>query len=221
MDMGGDVNNSEDKQAGIELDLKLEALPRESLIGLVRLYSRLMMDIDGFWFLSMKARASNEEAIACDNWVWGRVVKKMLDDLAKLIGVQGRDVADFMTVIQATPLHYVVEEKMEAHDRNRATLTVTYCPTLAALEREDKSGQRESARARRRGLLAVALLKGDVIESLGMMKLEGNPVEGLVEKLAELMPYSRQQVNEDISKWVKAGLLKYDIKDGHLVWRWS
>ena len=92
---------------------------------------------------------------------------------------------------------------------------------LAALEREDKSGQRESARARRRGLLAVALLKGDVIESLGMMKLEGNPVEGLVEKLAELMPYSRQQVNEDISKWVKAGLLKYDIKDGHLVWRWS
>ena len=72
------------------------------------------MDIDGFWFLSMKDRVSNEEAIACDNWVWGRVVKKMLDDLAQLIGVEGRDVVDFMRVIQATPLHYVVEEKMEA-----------------------------------------------------------------------------------------------------------
>jgi hypothetical protein len=136
-DMGGDVKNSENGEATINISLELEDLQRDSLIGLVRLYSRLMMDIDGFWFLSMKDRVGNEEAIACDNWVWGKVVKKMLDDLAKLIGVQGRDVADFMTVIQATPLHYVVEEKMEAHDRNRATLTVTYCPTLAALEKED------------------------------------------------------------------------------------
>ncbi len=135
--LGSDVKNSEDKEAGIELDLKLEVLPRDSLIGMVRLYSRLMMDIDGFWFLSMKDRVGNEEDVACDNWVWGKVVKNMLDDLAKLVGVVGRDVVDFMTVIQATPLHYVVEEKMEAQNRNQATLTVTYCPTLAALEKED------------------------------------------------------------------------------------
>ncbi|HWR70754.1 MAG TPA: DUF6125 family protein [Dehalococcoidia bacterium] len=131
------MKKPEDKEAAAEIDLKLEDLPRESLVGLVRLYSRLMMDIDGLWFLSMKDRISNEEAIACDNWVWGRVVKKMLDDLAGLIGVQGRDVVDFMRVIQATPLHYVVEETIEVQNRNRATLTVTYCPTLAALEKED------------------------------------------------------------------------------------
>jgi len=131
------VKNSEDREAAAEIDLKLEDLPSESLVGLVRLYSRLMMDIDGLWFLSMKDRVSNEEAIACDNWVWGRVVKKMLDDLAGLIGVQGRDVVDFMRVVQATPLHHVVEETMQAQNRNRATLTVTHCPTLVALEKED------------------------------------------------------------------------------------
>ena len=131
------MENSEGREAAAEIDLKLEDLPSESLVGLVRLYSRLMMDIDGLWFLSMKNRVSNEEAIACDNWVWGKVVKKMLDDLANLIGVQGRDVVDFMTVIQATPLHYVVEEKIEAQNRNHATLTVISCPTLAALEKED------------------------------------------------------------------------------------
>lgn len=92
---------------------------------------------------------------------------------------------------------------------------------LAALEKEDRSGQEETTKARRRGPLAVALLKGDVIESLGTMKLEGNPAESLVKKVAELMPYPHWQVTEDISKWVKAGLLKYDLKDGHLVWRWS
>jgi hypothetical protein len=88
-DLGGEVKNSENEEAAVKLDLKSEDLPRDSLIGLVRLYSRLMMDIDGFWFLSMKDRVSNEEAVACDNWVWERVVKKMLDDLAKLIGVRG------------------------------------------------------------------------------------------------------------------------------------
>ncbi len=72
------MKKPEDKKTAVTLDLKLEDIPRESLIGLVRLYSRLMMDIDGFWFLSMKDRAGNEEAIACDNWVWGKVVKKML-----------------------------------------------------------------------------------------------------------------------------------------------
>jgi hypothetical protein len=131
------VKDSENREAGVKLDLKLEDLPRESLTGLVRLYSRLMMDIDGYWFLAMKDKAGNEEAMASDNWVWGNVVKKMLDDLAKLIGVETRDVVDFMRVIQATPLHYVVEEEIEARNRNQATLTVTYCPTLAALEKED------------------------------------------------------------------------------------
>ena len=140
------MKDAENEEAAVKLDLKLEDLPRESLTGLVRLYSRLMMDIDGFWFLSMKDRVGNEEAIACDNWVWERVVKKMLTDLARLIGVQGRDVVDFMTVIQATPLHYVVEESMEARNRNHATLTVTHCPTLAALEKEEAGRDAEHCR---------------------------------------------------------------------------
>lgn len=131
------MKNPEDRGASAQMDLKLEDLPAESLVSLVKLYSRLMMDIDGLWFLAMKDKISNEEAIDCDNWVWGRVVKKMLDDLAGLIGVQGRDVVDFMRVIQATPLHYVVEETIEAQNRNLATLTVTHCPTLVALEKED------------------------------------------------------------------------------------
>jgi hypothetical protein len=54
-----------------------------------------------------------------------------------------------------------------------------------------------------------------------MMKLESDPVESLVTKVTELVPYSYQQVKEDITKWVEAGLLKYTVKDGHLVWDWT
>jgi len=83
-----------------------------------------------------------------------------------------------------------------------------------------KSNQSKE-REKRRSPLVWALLQNDVIESLGTMKRESDPVEGLVCKLAEVVPYPLQQIRENIAKWVKDGLLTYDIKDGRLVWRWS
>jgi radical SAM superfamily enzyme YgiQ (UPF0313 family) len=79
----------------------------------------------------------------------------------------------------------------------------------------------ESTKTRRRSPLAVALLKSDVIESLGMMRVEGDPVEGLASAIAEIVPYPLQQIRENLTKWVKDGLLKYDIQDGRMVWSWS
>ncbi len=92
---------------------------------------------------------------------------------------------------------------------------------LAQLEKERRASQGESDKEKKRGPLSIAILKGDVIESLGIMKPAGNPVEALAGKVAELVPYSHQQVKEDITKWIDKGLLKYTIKDGHLVWDWT
>ncbi len=89
------------------------------------------------------------------------------------------------------------------------------------LEKEREHLRENPAKIKKRSPLSIAILKGDVIESLGMMKLEGDPVEALVSKVAELVPYSHQQVKEDITKWVDKGLLKYTVKDGHLVWDWT
>ncbi|MCX5995113.1 MAG: hypothetical protein NTV59_03850 [Chloroflexi bacterium] len=92
---------------------------------------------------------------------------------------------------------------------------------LAQLEKERNASQGESAEAKKRSPLSVAILKGDIIESVGMMKREGDPIESLVKKVAELVPHPPEQIKEDITKWVKQGLLKYTSKDGHLVWGWS
>jgi anaerobic magnesium-protoporphyrin IX monomethyl ester cyclase len=92
---------------------------------------------------------------------------------------------------------------------------------LTQLEKESRASQGESAKGKRHSPLSIAISKGDVIESLTMMEPEGNPVEALVSKVAELVPYSRQQVKEDITKWVDKGLLKCNVKDGHLVWDWT
>jgi radical SAM superfamily enzyme YgiQ (UPF0313 family) len=83
-----------------------------------------------------------------------------------------------------------------------------------------KSDHSEIERAKRRSPLEWAILQGDVIESLGILKPEGDPVEGLVTKLAEVVPYSHQEIKDKMTKWIGDGLLKYNIQDGHLVWSW-
>jgi anaerobic magnesium-protoporphyrin IX monomethyl ester cyclase len=83
-----------------------------------------------------------------------------------------------------------------------------------------KSKQEEIEKEKRRAPLEWAILQTDVIESLGRMELKGNPVETLTSKIAELVPYPSHQVKEKITKWVEDGLLKYDLRDGHVVWSW-
>jgi hypothetical protein len=83
-----------------------------------------------------------------------------------------------------------------------------------------KSDHSEIERAKRRSPLEWAILQGDVIESLGIMKPEGDLVEGLVSKLVEIVPYSHQEIKDKMTKWIGGGLLKYNMQDGHLVWSW-
>ncbi len=93
---------------------------------------------------------------------------------------------------------------------------LNYLEEQGALDLHD-----ESKKTRRRSPLAAALLKGDVIEHLGTMQPGGNPVEGLITKIAELMPYSHRQISDNINSWVKQGYLKYTVEDGHTTWEWG
>ena len=52
------------------------------------------------------------------------------------------------------------------------------------------------------------------------MRVEGDPVECLASAIAEIVPYPLQQIRENVTKWVKDGLLVYDVRDGRLIWSW-
>jgi anaerobic magnesium-protoporphyrin IX monomethyl ester cyclase len=92
---------------------------------------------------------------------------------------------------------------------------------LTHMEEKGDPKQAELAKSKRRSPLSWALLQGDVIESLGTMRQDGAPEESLATRLAQLVPYPCHEISESISKWVQAGLLKYDQAGSDLVWRWS
>jgi Family of unknown function (DUF6125) len=125
-----------DKRPASAADVKLESLSRQELIDLVKLSSRMILALDGFWYLSLKEVAGNQKALDVDNRVWDKVMKFYVEELARLLGVQGRDVADYMRVIEPRPEGLVLEERVEILNRNDAIRTVTYCPTIAAMEKE-------------------------------------------------------------------------------------
>jgi anaerobic magnesium-protoporphyrin IX monomethyl ester cyclase len=79
----------------------------------------------------------------------------------------------------------------------------------------------EAAKSPKRSPLAWTLVVGDVVENLGPIPYNGNPAQELADRIAQVIPYSRQQIDENVSSWVKQGLLTSDVKDGRSVWRWS
>jgi len=92
---------------------------------------------------------------------------------------------------------------------------------LADLVKEGTLNNEEAAQLTGRRPLAWALLHGDVIEGLGPMELSEDPVQSLVAKLEGLVPYGHDHVSDNITHWFDEGLLKYEVDDGTLVWRWG
>ncbi len=115
----------------------------DTLAELLELYCKLYMAVDGYWYLTVKNRVSNKEALACDIDTWERVCKYEMAKITKLLNIQGKDVVSCMKAIQITPWMRQTQLNIETRHQNNALLTVVHCPTLDALEREGEGRENE------------------------------------------------------------------------------
>jgi radical SAM superfamily enzyme YgiQ (UPF0313 family) len=92
---------------------------------------------------------------------------------------------------------------------------------LEALEKEGALDPAKASQLRVRSPLAQTLLQGDIIEGLGVVEISDDPLEGLIAKLKETVPYTHEQISENIRSWTDQGLLTYDLDGRHVTWRWS
>ena len=124
-------------------DLKLSDFSSDTLAELLALYGKLYIALDGSWYLAVKERVSNEEALACDIMTWERACKYEMAKVTKQLNIQGNDVTALMKAIQTTPFLQQMQFEIEVKNHNNAVLTVTYCPTLNALEKEGEGREDE------------------------------------------------------------------------------
>lgn len=123
--------------------LKLEDFSHDTLVKLLMLYSKLYAALDGFWYLKVMERCGNKEALDYDARTWKSVVKYEMRRITEELNIHGNDVIALMKALQIAPYFQNMQYKIDIENGNRATFTVTHCPTLEALEREGKGREGE------------------------------------------------------------------------------
>ena len=118
--------------------VELQAFSKDMLAELVKVYSRLYMSLDGFWYLSVMNEVNEDTATACDFWVWSKQIKSEVNRITKLLNIQGNDIQAFMKYMQFSPWFWNLQYEMDIKGNNFGSLTVTGCHTLEALEKEGK-----------------------------------------------------------------------------------
>ena len=120
----------------VESTAQLERLSKEELLELVRLYSKLFLAVDAFWYLAVREKVDEDTATACDIWVWEKYTPYELKRLMSLRNIKGSDLESFATVLGFSPWFANLEYSLTRESENRLTFTVLECPTLEALKRE-------------------------------------------------------------------------------------
>jgi len=119
-----------------------ESCSREKLTALLVFYSRLYMLLDGHWYLSVKQRLGDEQAVDIDLQVWDKQERKEVEGLAKLLDFQSRDVVSLMELSAIMPSSAGSKGYIEIKNRNDCTFSITYCPIVKTLEKEGKGREK-------------------------------------------------------------------------------
>ena len=123
-------------ERSVESGTQLEELSKTELVDLVRLYSKLFLAVDAFWYLAVREKVDEDTATACDIWVWEKYTSYELQRLMPLRNIKGSDLESFATVLGFSPWFANLDYRLTREGENRLTFTVLECPTLAALKRE-------------------------------------------------------------------------------------
>ncbi len=115
-------------------DLRLSDFSTNTLLQLLRLYAKLYMAMDGFWYLAVKERAGGKEALSCDIKAWEDMVKYEVVMISRQLKIKGNDITSLMKVTQLCPWFQLTLSNIKIEDSSWAILTVAYCPTLESLE---------------------------------------------------------------------------------------
>ena len=124
----------------------LEDYSKAELVGLLKLYARLYIALDGFWYLSMKGEFGDDKALEHDLVVWEKMYKREIDGVTSALGVRDRDIPAFIRVLTIAPWFPRMQYEVDIKSNSYAVLTVTHCPTLQALEKEGEGREERICR---------------------------------------------------------------------------
>ena len=137
------MNGLRDYSGTFNPKIRIEDFSKDTLGKLAKLYSKLLIGVDGFWYLAVKENLSDEMATACDLWAWDKYIRYEISHLTRLLNIKGTKVVSLLKAFQFSAWLQNCQYKVEAKDDNFAVLTIAFCPTLSALEREGEGREKK------------------------------------------------------------------------------
>ena len=125
-DRGGE--KKETGKAGI-LDLS-----KENLGSLIKVYSRLILALDGFWFLAIKEKYGYDDALEIDIKAWDGYFPYEAKKIREQIGITDVDVAGIIDCLKYSPIWHCGIHKIEL-EPERGIFSFYDCPSLLAMEK--------------------------------------------------------------------------------------
>ncbi len=137
------MSQQQDYSGEFRPDFRFSDCSPEFLGGLLSLYGRSYIAIDGFWYTGVKEHVSNETALKVDLWVWDKISRYELKRFAAFAGIKGDGIDAVFKFLQLVPWMNVTEFRLELQSPKRGLMTVTKCSILEALEREGQGREKD------------------------------------------------------------------------------
>jgi hypothetical protein len=104
-----------------------EALTRSQLIALLEQYARLMLTIDGLWFLGVEKSAGLDAAVKMDEEVWRQLGAIEARRMMRFIGLERvEDLDSLRRLVGLSPMWASFEHDVQL-EGERCVLTVSAC----------------------------------------------------------------------------------------------
>ena len=137
---------------------QLENCSRETLIALLATWARLYLVLDGYWYLAVKQRFGDDQAVDLDLQVWDKQTRKEIEELVKVMDFPNRDVVSLMELMAVMPSAAGSKGYLEVKDRDDCLLSITYCPIVRTLEREGQGREKTQCRVICRRIMTAMTL---------------------------------------------------------------
>jgi len=126
----------EDYSGAFDADFNHDKLSKETLLKLLTTYNEDMLRIDCFWYLTVMGKWGNDEAFDCDVKVWEKAQPWEMKRVSEVLNIRGDDVATLMKYFQVSPWMWIYTSTIDLKNAKHGMVTISHCPTLAALEKE-------------------------------------------------------------------------------------
>ena len=114
-------------------ELVFDQFDRSALTDILRLYSRLFLALDGFWFLATRDKYGYDTAIEIEIDTWTNYFSYEAKKMRKAFGIKGNGIADLITALSYSPRTLCVKNKIGELTERMGKITFYNCPQLSAM----------------------------------------------------------------------------------------